>query len=229
MSFTRVSARFTWPSADLLEGGGTGPKRPGPERGTTGTLTISTPYIRPETLAGKGSFAGAPHWRNGNTLNAQVPLTEAALNELKKGLEGSGFVTPRAITIVSALACVTFCGSVGIAGEGNVSARALPTPAEAPTVATDMRIGGDEKQTRFVIDLNRKIDLAAFTLADPYRVVLDLPQVTFKLPAKATEQARGLVKAFRYGLIMQGGSRVVLDTKAPVRIEKAFVLDAAEG
>ncbi len=138
-------------------------------------------------------------------------------------------MTTRAIAIVSALACVTFCGSVGIAADGNVSARALPTPAEAPTVATDMRIGGDEKLTRFVIDLNRKIDLAAFTLADPYRVVLDLPQVTFKLPAKATEQARGLVKAFRYGLIMQGGSRVVLDTKAPVRIEKAFVLDAAEG
>ncbi|MGA8968976.1 MAG: hypothetical protein WB499_07120, partial [Pseudolabrys sp.] len=36
VSFTRVSARFAWPSADLLEGGGTGPKRPGPERGTTG-------------------------------------------------------------------------------------------------------------------------------------------------------------------------------------------------
>jgi N-acetylmuramoyl-L-alanine amidase len=92
-----------------------------------------------------------------------------------------------------------------------------------------MRIGGDDKQTRFVVDLNRKIDLAAFTLADPYRVVVDLPQTTFTLPAKAGEQARGLVKAFRYGLIMQGGSRIVLDTKGPVRLEKAFVLDAAEG
>jgi len=91
-----------------------------------------------------------------------------------------------------------------------------------------MRIGGDDKQTRFVVDLNRKIDLVAFTLADPYRVVVDLPQTTFTLPAKAGEQARGLVKAFRYGLIMQGGSRIVLDTKGPVRLEKAFVLDAAE-
>jgi N-acetylmuramoyl-L-alanine amidase len=90
-----------------------------------------------------------------------------------------------------------------------------------------MRIGGDDKQTRFVVDLNRKIDLVAFTLADPYRVVVDLPQTTFTLPAKAGEQARGLVKAFRYGLIMQGGSRIVLDTKGPVRLEKAFVLDAA--
>ena len=53
--------------------------------------------------------------------------------------------------------------------------------------------------------------------------------MNFKLPAKAGAQSRGLVKAFRYGLIMQGGSRIVLDTKGPVRIEKAFVLDAAEG
>ena len=28
---------------------------------------------------------------------------------------------------------------------------------------------------------------------------------------------------------MQGGSRIVLDTKGPVRLDKAFVLDAAEG
>lgn len=103
------------------------------------------------------------------------------------------------------------------------------TPADSLAVATDMRVGGDDKLTRFVVDLSRKIDITAFTLADPYRVVVDLPQVTFKLPDKAGEQARGLVKAFRYGLIMQGGSRIVLDTKGPVRLEKAFVLEAAEG
>ena len=112
-----------------------------------------------------------------------------------------------------------------------VDSRALPPPGartELP-VATDVRVGGDDKQTRFLIDLTQKIDLAAFTLADPYRVVVDLPQVTFKLPAKAGDQGRGLVKAFRYGLIMQGGSRIVLDTKGPVRIDKAFTLAAADG
>ena len=105
-------------------------------------------------------------------------------------------------------------------------------PATAPDlfpVATDSRLGGDENQTRFIIDLSRKIELRAFTLADPYRVVIDVPQVTFKLPAKAGEAGRGLVKAFRYGLVMPGGSRIVLDLTKPVRIEKAFVLDAAEG
>jgi N-acetylmuramoyl-L-alanine amidase len=101
--------------------------------------------------------------------------------------------------------------------------------ADSFPIATDVRLGGDDKQTRFVVDLSQKIDLAAFTLADPYRVVIDLPQVAFKLSPKAGEQGRGLVKAFRYGLIMQGGSRIVLDTKGPVRIDKAFALAAADG
>jgi N-acetylmuramoyl-L-alanine amidase len=96
-------------------------------------------------------------------------------------------------------------------------------------VATDSRIGGDENQTRFVVDLSGKVDLRAFTLADPYRVVIDLPQVTFQLKPKAGESGRGLIKAYRFGLVMQGGSRIVLDVKKPVRIDKAFMLDAAEG
>ena len=118
-----------------------------------------------------------------------------------------------------------------MAAEPGVTARALAPVAEATSfpVATDVRLGGDDKQTRFVVDLSQKIDVAAFTLADPYRVVIDLPQVTFKLPAQAGEHGRGLVKAFRYGLIMQGGSRIVLDTKGPVRVDKAFALAAADG
>jgi N-acetylmuramoyl-L-alanine amidase len=64
-----------------------------------------------------------------------------------------------------------------------------PAPAAADSfpVATDARLAGDESQTRFVMDFSRKIDVHAFTLADPYRVVVDIPQVTFGLPPKAGE------------------------------------------
>jgi len=96
-------------------------------------------------------------------------------------------------------------------------------------VATDTRLGGDDRQTRFVMDFTRKIELRAFTLADPYRVVIDLPQVVFKLPPAIGKTGRGLVKAFRFGLVMQGGSRIVLDASKPVRIDRAFVLGAAAG
>jgi N-acetylmuramoyl-L-alanine amidase len=117
------------------------------------------------------------------------------------------------------------------AGTGGVCP-ALAQPAavtDSLPVATDARLGGDDQQTRFVLDLSQKIAVRAFALADPYRVVLDIPQVSFKLPAKLGETGRGLVKAFRYGLVMQGGSRIVLDVGKPVRIDKAFVIDAADG
>jgi N-acetylmuramoyl-L-alanine amidase len=105
-----------------------------------------------------------------------------------------------------------------------------PAPAaDSYPVVTDARLGGDETQSRFVMDLDRKIELRAFTLADPYRVVVDIPQVTFQLPPKAGEAGRGLIKAFRYGLVMPGGSRIVFDVTKPVRVDKAFVVDAADG
>jgi N-acetylmuramoyl-L-alanine amidase len=105
---------------------------------------------------------------------------------------------------------------------------AAPSPGAHP-VASDVRLGGDNSQTRFVIDFSRRVGVNAFILADPYRVVVDLPQVAFRLPAKAGEKGRGLIKAFRYGLVMPGGSRIVLDLAGPARIEKAFSLEAAEG
>ena len=120
---------------------------------------------------------------------------------------------------------------------GCASAAAAPVerPVSLPNaaagdlpVATEARLGGDESRTRFIVDLSRNIAITAFTLADPYRVVIDVPQLVFQFPAKTGESGRGLVKAFRYGLVMPGGSRIVIDTKGPVRIDKAFVLDSVD-
>jgi N-acetylmuramoyl-L-alanine amidase len=136
-------------------------------------------------------------------------------------------VTVRAIALLLGVSLP--CFPAALAAEPVIAAHPLPAVTNSVPVASDVRLGGDDKQTRFVVDLDRKLDVTAFTLADPYRVVIDLPQVTFRLPDKAGERGRGLVKAFRYGLIMQGGSRIVLDTKAPVRVEKAFSLAAVDG
>jgi len=115
---------------------------------------------------------------------------------------------------------------------GTAVAAAAPAaipPADSLPVATDARLGGDETQTRFIMDLDRKIELHVFTLADPYRVVIDIPQVRFALPPQAGDSGRGLIKAFRFGLVMPGGSRLVFDLVKPARVDRAFVIDAAAG
>jgi len=108
---------------------------------------------------------------------------------------------------------------------------AIPNPAPASNfpIASDARLAGDARQTRFILDLDKAVQFRAFTLADPYRVIVDMTQVNFQLPAGTGIAGRGLVKAFRYGLVMPGGSRIVFDLTGPAKIAKSYVLEAANG
>ena len=108
-------------------------------------------------------------------------------------------------------------------------AAAGPSRAEPAAIATDARLVGDDQRTRLVIDLSASAPIKAFTLADPYRVVIDLPDVVFQLPEAAGREGKGLISAYRFGVLAPGRSRIVVDVKRPVAIDKAFVLDAIEG
>ena len=119
----------------------------------------------------------------------------------------------------------SLCADVNLVG----AAEAQQVTAPAFPVASDARLAGDGKQTRFVLDLDKTITFRAFTLADPYRVVVDVPQVDFRLPIGTGATGRGLIKAFRYGLVMPGGSRIVIDLTGPARIANTYMLDAANG
>lgn len=95
-------------------------------------------------------------------------------------------------------------------------------------VAKDARVAGDHARTRFIADLSKKVDIRAFALDDPYRVIIDLPDVSFQMPAGLDNEPRGLIKAYRYGLFAPGKSRIVIDVNGPFLIDKAFVLDARD-
>jgi len=131
----------------------------------------------------------------------------------------------RAIDVAFAIGAMLLGVTLGAGGAGAAGQQTRAT-GDYP-VASQVRLAGDDGQTRLVVDFNQKLDIRAFTLANPYRVVIDMPQVTFQLPSKTGENGRGLIKAFRFGLVMQGGSRMVIDLAQPARIEKAFVLDSA--
>ena len=127
------------------------------------------------------------------------------------------------VLLASALLCAAALLCSGTASVGAAEAQSSnppsnPTAALSFPIASDARLAGDAKQTRFVLDLDKPIQFRAFTLADPYRVVVDIPQVSFKLPAGVGTAGRGLVKAFRYGLVMPGGSRIVFDLTGPATI-----------
>lgn len=97
------------------------------------------------------------------------------------------------------------------------------------SVANSARLGGDKLRTRFVADLSKKVPYRVFMLADPYRVIVDLPDVRFQMPSGLGDKGRGLVSAYRFGLFAPGKSRIVIDVSGPFLIEKSFVLGSQKG
>jgi N-acetylmuramoyl-L-alanine amidase len=197
------------------------------ERDTTGSLNRQLPI---HTLIG-------PRWQGKRHAPATLRLISSrpgkgwltvesycgkrALGEAGDSLKNRANtrVLPKVAFLCAALAMIA----------GVETAPARPVVADALPIASDVRLAGDAQQTRFILDLDRKIDVRAFVLADPYRVVLDIPQVTFQLAPGVGQAGQGLIRAFRYGLVMPGGSRIVFDLTGPAKIEKSYVLDPANG
>ncbi|OCC06446.1 hypothetical protein BA190_03450 [Labrys sp. WJW] len=126
------------------------------------------------------------------------------------------------------------------AAQGPVAPPATAEPAVTPPpaavassslTASDARLAGDDKRTRLIVDLHgsvNELNFRVFVLPDPYRVVVDLPQIEFGMPPETGKQGRGVVSAYRFGLIAPGKSRIVLDLTEPAAVDKSFLLDALD-
>ena len=114
-----------------------------------------------------------------------------------------------------------------------IAADALADPGSvhrksAVVEAKHAELKSDANSTKFLLGLSAGVRAEIFTLANPYRVVVDLPDVAFHLPDGTGQKGRGLVSAFRYGLLAEGKARVVIDTTGPVIIKRAD-MTAKEG
>ena len=101
--------------------------------------------------------------------------------------------------------------------------------AAAKPAIVDARLGVEPGLTRVVISLTQRSDFKVFTLADPYRVVIDMSEVDWKVKSGTKLSGQGLVAGMRYGLFKTGTSRVVLDLMEPSEVARAEFVPAANG
>jgi N-acetylmuramoyl-L-alanine amidase len=109
------------------------------------------------------------------------------------------------------------------------TAIAGPIPASTPSQALSIGLTVEGDVTSFDLLLSEGVPAEIFTLSNPYRVIIDLPNLSFKLPPSSGKQTQGLVSAFRYGLFAEGKARVVIDTSGPVKIKSAAMTRSDKG
>ena len=96
-----------------------------------------------------------------------------------------------------------------------------PQP-DMPLTAKSLRLGAIEEHTRVVVELTEAADYKLFTLSNPYRAVIDLPETIWDIPD--TIQDKGLVSGIRFGPFKPGQGRIVVDLRGPVNVHKHFIL-----
>jgi N-acetylmuramoyl-L-alanine amidase len=111
----------------------------------------------------------------------------------------------------------------------SLPAEAAPELSEATEhpAANAVRLEQSGERTKLIFELSTSVESASFVLADPDRVIVDLPQMDFLLdpesgkPAKGPHRKTGLIAAFRFGQLAPGKSRIVIDLRAPARVLRA--------
>lgn len=88
---------------------------------------------------------------------------------------------------------------------------------------SDIRVGHNKNETRFVLEINQNIEFNIFTLSNPNRVVIDITEVTWK-DNFGGAKGLGYIDSYRFGLFKPGTSRIVLDVNNPVKVDKAFII-----
>jgi N-acetylmuramoyl-L-alanine amidase len=102
-------------------------------------------------------------------------------------------------------------------------------PAQVLPVVLDARIGEHPDRTRFVVEVSDPVQLRIFSLAGPDRIVIDMPEVLWRLDVPAHPSGRGLVKSYRYGLFRTGNSRFVIDLNGPASVGEPLILPPSGG
>lgn len=91
-----------------------------------------------------------------------------------------------------------------------------------------LRLGAHPDKTRVVIDLSEKAAYRVFLLADPYRIVIDLPSHSWRAGQVPQDRSSGVI-AIRHGKLQPGIDRIVMDLVQPATLLSVFAIPRQAG
>lgn len=100
-----------------------------------------------------------------------------------------------------------------------------------PAMALDIagiRLGAHPEKTRVVVELSDAAQFRAFVLAEPTRLVVDLPNFNWRVGNIAKPKGTG-IREIRQGPLQPGIARIVIDLDRPSLIRSAFFLPQGQG
>ncbi|PWC50161.1 N-acetylmuramoyl-L-alanine amidase [Azospirillum sp. TSA6c] len=119
-------------------------------------------------------------------------------------------------------------GSAGMTA-GTVTAQTTAALPSAPprTAVVDARLGIHPDKTRFVLELSDPVSFSVSVVADPYRIVVDLPDLIWPGGALPVE-GKGVVARYHHAGGPRG-TRLTFETVGPARLREGYMIPARDG
>ncbi|HMR31844.1 MAG TPA: N-acetylmuramoyl-L-alanine amidase [Geminicoccaceae bacterium] len=100
--------------------------------------------------------------------------------------------------------------------------------AQTVTQVTGIRFGVQGSRTRVVIDADRPLSFGTRALDEPWRLVVDLPEVVWNPQPGPLSAVRGIASGQRFGSLGGGAGQLTIDTSRPFRVVTAVLLPPSQ-
>ncbi len=131
------------------------------------------------------------------------------------------------LRLTAGMLAVVLGGAIASAEETAVATVDPTAPLPQATATADKPKAAG--RTRFVIGLEKSVAYTVSALANPNRVVIDVPGVAVRLPPDPGPNPVGLVKSVRSGQTGPSQTTVIIEVTEPVVIDTTKIEKAANG
>lgn len=116
---------------------------------------------------------------------------------------------------------------------GPQSDRKGRAPFAGFTSVSDVRVVTKGAETHLILRLSQRLVPKVFTLPGPYRLIVDMANVSFRLPPQSGKpvwrKPGHLVTNYRYGLLTPLTSRMVFDIEGPFAVKAIRIVNLVGG
>lgn len=124
-----------------------------------------------------------------------------------------------ALALVTGLLTPLAAGAAGLIG-----ARALSKAGDAGPIASAVSLSQGSGSAILAFEMTSTVEAHAYVLDNPARVIVDLPETAFVLDPASGRVGQGvgsgLVRAYRFGQVAPGKSRIVIDLAGPAKVQR---------
>lgn len=104
---------------------------------------------------------------------------------------------------------------------------ALPSPPPR-TAVVDARLGIHPDKTRFVLEVSDPVSFSVSLAADPYRVIVDLPDLVWPGGSLPVE-GKGVVARYYHAAGGTRGTRLTFETVGPAKLREGYMIPPRDG